>query len=167
MSYYTTPTSEDTSAIASEDAQFKDQYSPFSHQRIYNSLAAGAKDEATPIYVCGDSHVLSSAYAVISPTPNSKRVLLPKLVTGVKQWHLRKESDFYTKEIFRRAMVSVPDGSEVIFCVGEIDCREGILVAVEKGVYKDVQEGMNATILVFRQVIQYLVQRKKLKVRNK
>lgn len=42
-----------------------------------------------PIYVVGDSHVMSPAWGIISI--NGKyRLLVPRLVTGVKHWHLRK-----------------------------------------------------------------------------
>jgi len=41
------------------------------------------------------------------------RLLIPKVATGVKQWHLRKESDFYPKAHFNFLMNSIPDGAEV------------------------------------------------------
>ena len=107
------------------------------------------------------------------------RLLIPRLVTGVKQWHLRSgqlssplpapsylfsplysvqfcrlspsfslvcyllsqllhqlfidtitisllpEGTFYPKLNFQSAMQHIPDGSDVIFLIGEIDCREG------------------------------------------
>ena len=34
---------------------------------------------------------------------------------------------------FYRVVKHIPDGSDVILLFGEIDCREGILLAVEKG----------------------------------
>jgi hypothetical protein len=74
-----------------------------------------------PIFLCGDSHCLSAAWSQISiPTdlsdpqsPLQPRLLIPKLVTGLKQWHLRPGSDFYPKEGFQRAMASLPEGSDV------------------------------------------------------
>ena len=56
----------------------------------------GAERQAAtgaPIYVCGDSHALPPAWKVIN-----KRLLVPKLVTGLKHWHLREESEFYPKK---------------------------------------------------------------------
>jgi hypothetical protein len=168
MGYYTTPVLASTAAAAGDTALSRVPFSPFSNKEAFDSLTTPARtleEEISAIYVCGDSHVLSSAYAVIKPAGSrNRKVLIPKLVTGVKQWHLRKESNFYTKEIFKRTMASVPDMSEVIFLIGEIDCREGILVAVEKGVYKDVQEGMNDTIAVFKQVVRDTIQKKRIKV---
>lgn len=51
-------------------------------------------EKAKPLYVCGDSHCLSPAWRIITVN-NEKRLLTPVLVTGLKCWHLRKESNFY------------------------------------------------------------------------
>ena len=162
MSFYTSPADE---VIRHQAPGFDcKQFSPFSNPDIFNSIKKNrGKELASPIYICGDSHVLSSAFSVID-SASQPRILIPKLVTGVKQWHLRKDSMFYTKETFKRNLASIPDGSEVIFLIGEIDCREGILVAVERGKYKNVKEGMEATISIFQQVVKDAIQRKRLKV---
>lgn len=64
------------------------------------------------------------------------RLLVPLLVTGLKVWHLRGDCQFYPNFAFRVAIDSVPQCSQVIMLFGEIDCREGILVSVEKGRYQ-------------------------------
>lgn len=35
---------------------------------------------------------------------------------------------------------------------GEIDCREGIVVSVDKGRYKDLEEGVTATVNIYIKV---------------
>ena len=67
------------------------------------------------LFVCGDSHCLSSAWSELT-VAGKKRLVVPKLVTGVKQWHLRKEGDFYPKANFSCAIDSIPNGSEVMLC---------------------------------------------------
>jgi hypothetical protein len=63
----------------------------------------------------------------------SQRCLLqPLLITGAKVWHLRPGSCCYTKHQFWAAVSHLPAGSEVVLLLGEIDCREGLLTAVEK-----------------------------------
>lgn len=57
---------------------------------------------------------------------------MPQLITGCKIWHLRDEGYFYPKRNFENAMKSLPKGAQVIMMFGEIDCREGIMLAVEK-----------------------------------
>lgn len=53
---------------------------------------------------------------------------------------LRPQSRFFTKLNFNNAVDSIPDGSTVIFGFGEIDCREGILLAVARDRYADLEE---------------------------
>lgn len=86
---------------------------------------------AHALYVCGDSHSLSSAWSQLAD-PRGPRPVLPRLVTGVKQWHLRKDGHFYPKAQFQCAVDSIPSGAEVVVLMGEIDCREGMLLAVDR-----------------------------------
>jgi len=65
-----------------------------------------------PIYVCGDSHTLSCSWSVVT-VRGIPRLLVPKLVTGCKHWHLREEADFYPKKNFYHIIESIPEGSEV------------------------------------------------------
>ena len=127
------------------------------------------KAAARPIYVVGDSHTVPMAWNVIrvasSATGKTEhRLLVPKLVTGVKQYHLRKDSDFYPKAQFAAMLKSIPDGSDVLFILGEIDCREGILVGVQKDAYENVRQGMERTILHFAAVLPNLVQKRKMNI---
>ena len=73
-------------------------------------------------------------------------MLVPKLVTGLKCWHLRPESVFFPKHNFESVVGSIPAGADALFLFGEIDCREGILMAVEKGRYRDAEEGVGVTV---------------------
>ena len=73
---------------------------------------------------------------------------LSKCPTGVKAWHLRKESDFYPKYGFNKLAESIPRGSCVIFMFCEIDCREGILRAYEKARYESIEDGMKVSIIL-------------------
>lgn len=79
-----------------------------------------------------------------------EHVLVPKLVTGCKVWHLRKESRFYPKTGFEKVMESIPNNSSVILIFGEIDCREGISLAVEK--CKVRSNFMNLFLTIFSKV---------------
>lgn len=121
--------------------------------------AAGA---ALPrVYVCGDSHTLSPAWTTCA-LGGAEHVLHPALVTGLKHWHLRDEAVFYPKRNFERVVAKgIPDGASVVFAFGEIDCREGILVAVEKDRYPDVDTGMRATIAIFMRALKRLVAARK------
>lgn len=101
------------------------------------------------IYVVGDSHVLPLSWASIKDKNNNDVVLVPKLVTGVKHFHCRQTSEFYTKVGLLNAIKTIPDKSSVMFVLGEIDCREGILRAVERDCYPTIDAGISATISMF------------------
>ena len=80
-----------------------------------------------PIYICGDSHCLSPAWSVISAqeshsagsdpavsgTKSIPRLLVPRLVTGIKQWHVRPKGVFYPKLSFQRTIEAIPSGADV------------------------------------------------------
>jgi hypothetical protein len=53
------------------------------------------------------------------------------------------------KTVIISKLNKVEDNSKVIFIFGEIDCREGILLAVEKFKYETIEEGIRYTIGVY------------------
>lgn len=95
---------------------------------------AAAPDPHT-MFVCGDSHTLATAWREIRVQGESM-LLRPALVTGLKHWHLRERAVFYPKANFWRTLSGIPPRAKVVFLFGEIDCREGILVAVDKCKYE-------------------------------
>ncbi|CAM9706004.1 unnamed protein product [Scytosiphon promiscuus] len=125
--------------------------------------AVESKDKKATVYVCGDSHTLTPAWHQVA-AGGKRRVLRPALVTGLKHWHLRPESNFYPKKNFESVMAKIPKGSSVVFVLGEIDCREGILVAVEKLRYDTPEEGVKHTIGIFIKVAEALAKERKLKI---
>jgi len=118
-----------------------------------------------PIYLIGDSHCIPGSWSIINVKGQS-RLLIPKVATGVKQWHLRKESDFYPKAHFNFLMNTIPDGSEVIFIIGEIDCREGIIQAIDRDYYDSFESAVKGTLKQFLPVLKNYITKKKLQVRS-
>ena len=135
------------------------------------------------VYVCGDSHTLAPAWKVLDVKQKRLR-LKPALVTGLKHWHLRREGTFYPKRNFyyvcgldtrappplKKALglfgddvttPTIPPNATVLFLLGEIDCREGILVAVEKLRYESVEEGIRHTASIFVDVASRLARHKR------
>ena len=55
----------------------------------------------TPLYIVGDSHALAPSWRVVQWRGES-RLPVPRLVTGLKVWHLREASDFFPKVQSRR-----------------------------------------------------------------
>ena len=118
-----------------------------------------------PIYILGDSHTISIAWSVIKQkSTGEERILVPKLVTGIKHWHLRNDSRFYPKAHFYNMLKTIPNKSDVIIITGEIDCREGIPTAVERGYYDDIDAGISATVKIFKNVVYKIIKEKQLNV---
>jgi len=55
---------------------------------------------------------------------------------------------------------TIPPKATVLFLLGEIDCREGILVAVEKLRYNSVEQGIRHTASIFVDVASRLARHK-------
>ena len=92
------------------------------------------------IYICGDGHSLVPSWHVING-----KLIVPKLVTGIKCWHLRKDCLFFPKLNFEKVVESIPDNSTVIFIIGEIDCKEGIYHTLQKCKFNTEQEAIKTT----------------------
>ena len=91
----------------------------------------------------------------------ARRGATPSLTTGIKHYHLRSDGDFYPKAGSNN-LKRVPDGSDIMFVCGEIDCREGLLVAVEKGAYSNITEGMRSTLKHFTAILAPLFKQRKM-----
>ncbi|KAK3088149.1 hypothetical protein FSP39_015394, partial [Pinctada imbricata] len=104
------------------------------------------------IYFMGDSHCIPPAWQSIK-YKNKTRVIHPILSTGTKIWHLREEGKFYPKHDFYSSISQIPSASEVIFCFGEIDCREALLLCVEKGKYDTLESAMDKLIDIYVELL--------------
>ena len=86
----------------------------------------GTLDTTTPLYVLGDSHVLSMAWqTIVLPASGRLRLLVPVVVTGLKAWHTRSETRFFTHALLHTLLQRIQCRT-IIISAGEIDCREGI-----------------------------------------
>ncbi|CAI5473075.1 unnamed protein product [Closterium sp. Yama58-4] len=139
--------------IRNEAAYFGCAFQLLSQYPIPHSLSHNAPQ---PLFLAGDSHCMAAAWRVVQ-VRGRPRLLCPLLITGLKAWHLRPESTFFPKASFHRAMQRVPVGSEVVVLFGEIDCREGILISVDRTKYKDVEEGVEVTVDIYISVLLSLI----------
>lgn len=106
------------------------------------------------------SHVLPLAWRPLRLRGEARR-LFPLLVTGLKLWHLRDGSRFYTRQGFERTVTScVPSGSQLVLVLGELDCREGVSGAVAKCNVESEQEALCALLDVYMNEIAKLTSRK-------
>lgn len=105
-------------------------------------------DTCPTLAVVGDSHCLSLAWGNIG-LEGVQHVAVPYLVTGLKVWHMRAGLKFLTNKNLSLVLQNLPQGSPVLFTAGEIDCREGLLRAVQAGKYASLQEAVSSTVSVF------------------
>lgn len=70
-------------------------------------------------------------------------------VIGVKIWYIRKEGCFYFKFIFLNVLKDVLNGFFVIFNIGEIDCREGLLRVVDNCKYDIIGEVIEVVVEIY------------------
>lgn len=68
--------------------------------------------------------------------------------------HLRNASRFFPKLNFQHALYAIPESSTVIVGFGEIDCREGLLLAVERDRYASAAEGAAAVVQLYLRVLE-------------
>lgn len=109
------------------------------------------------LYVAGDSHSMTPAWHTMQ-LRGKDHLVQPLLVTGMKIWHLRPSSRFFPKNNFYNVVPRAPARSTIIFLFGEIDCREGFLVSVQKCRYKDLDEAAQVTIDIYMDILQSLVE---------
>ena len=111
--------------------------------------------ECPSIYALGDSHTLAMGWNHVVAA-GTKFLIRPYLVTGIKAYHLRQNTRFYPKETFWNVARTIPAGAYTIVSVGEIDCREAILSAIDKGGYRSMEEGVAETLRCYIPALQRL-----------
>lgn len=117
--------------------------------------ATGGRELPEPLFLVGDSHTLPGAWRRVR-LRGRERLLWPCLVTGVKIWHLRPGSEFYPKVQFWNTVNALPRGCQAVMLLGEIDCREGLLLATEKCKYETLQEGIDHSVSLYVDLLQRL-----------
>ncbi|XP_069122484.1 uncharacterized protein [Argopecten irradians] len=118
-------------------------------QVLRDGVALPQPTPDTPyVYFVGDSHCVTPAWQKIIYQEKPVTVH-PILSTGTKIWHLREDSVFYPKTNFESAVDTVPNNATVMFCFGEIDCREALLYCVEQARYDTLEEAIESVIDIY------------------
>ena len=150
-------------------------------RRVLNELSADGKRSSgvisapilaiAPLYVIGDSHVLSLAWQTLK-IGHSRRKLIPYPATGLKAWHVRQSTSFFTHSNLHTVLRRLPFADNrrtIILSAGEvrwslsddhcmkklalfsdlllkIDCREGIGGSLIQGYYNDCSDAVKRTV---------------------
>jgi hypothetical protein len=116
-----------------------------------------------PLFVVGDSHVLSLSWQTLcinnhsSKTSCCYRTVVPFPATGIKAWHVRPTTLFFTHTNLHTCLHRLPPIVEggggkkrrrtIIISAGEIDCREGIGGSLLQGYYHDCNDAITRTVI--------------------
>mmetsp|Transcript_5291 Transcript_5291/g.6798 ORF Transcript_5291/g.6798 Transcript_5291/m.6798 type:complete len:499 (+) Transcript_5291:2-1498(+) len=128
-----------------------------------------------PIYALGDSHVLSIAWQTIQIAASSRhnndddvnikkesiqfRTIIPYPVTGLKAWHTRKQTKFFTYNNLKINLQRLPSATKtILLSAGEIDCREGIGGFKLQGYNENCDDAVYNTVLEYVLAIQTIAE---------
>lgn len=122
------------------------------------------------IYAIGDSHVLSLGWQTLTLKINDgdgsiHRTIVPCPITGLKAWHTRDETPFFTKHNLDCCLQRLPKMCRsIILSAGEIDCREGIGGSLLEGYYNDCNDAVKKTVKVYIEAVTALAKRYNLQI---
>jgi len=120
-----------------------------------------------PIYVVGDSHVLSLAWQILCIDTSSgqkQRQFVPFPATGLKAFHTTTPR-FFTHYNLHACLQRLPSSCRtIILSAGEIDCREGIGGLLLEGYDQDCSEAIEKTVVEYLRAITELAKQYKLQV---
>ena len=137
-------------------------------------LSTSSRTSATmhkPIYALGDSHVLSFGWQTIriqnydansdinaNVNTNVKyRTIIPYPVTGLKAWHTRPNTKFFTYTHLKANLNRLPSSCRtILISAGEIDCREGIGGTLLQGYYGNCDDAVCNTVHEYVAAIQLI-----------
>ena len=109
-----------------------------------------------PLFFVGDSHVLSLAWQSIHlPTDRmgsitEPRTIVPMVITGLKAWHVRPETRFFTNTCLHTMLRRIPRHVQtIVVSAGEIDCREGMGGQLLQGYTQKCDEHVKATVAAY------------------
>ncbi|KAL3823870.1 hypothetical protein ACHAXA_005452 [Cyclostephanos tholiformis] len=135
-----------------------------------------------PIFVVGDSHVLSLAWQTLridlSRTVKYDggpvfRTAIPFPATGIKAWHVRSSTRFFTHYNLRVCLDRLSrtmrgdcnrTAKTIIFSAGEIDCREGIGGSLLQGYYRDCGDAVRRTVTEYLTALSDLAREYRLQI---
>jgi hypothetical protein len=118
--------------------------------------------EPQPIFFVGDSHVLSLAWQTLwipDSTAGSRlhpRLVVPVITTGLKAWHVRHSTRFFTHTCLK-ALLQRVSAPSIVVSAGEIDCREGLGGPLLEGYKQSCHEHVCQTVKDYVNALRELV----------
>jgi hypothetical protein len=120
------------------------------------------------IYVIGDSHVLSLGWQTICISNSYHhfyRTMVPATITGLKAWHTRENTHFFTRYNLDCCLERLPKVCKtIIVSAGEIDCREGIGGSLLQGYQDECDDAVRNTVNHYIASVQSLASKHRLQI---
>ena len=120
-----------------------------------------------PIYVVGDSHVLSLAWQTLNLNTSvgqKQRQFVPFPATGLKAFHTITPR-FFTHDNLHACLQRLPPSCRtIILSAGEIDCREGIGGLLLEGYDQDCKDAIEKTVVEYLRALTELANHYKLQI---
>ena len=87
-----------------------------------------------------------------------RRQIIPAVVTGLKAWHTRRQTRFFTRTNLLAILQRIPssDSQTILLSAGEIDCREGLGGPQLEGYTQNCLDHVPRTVAVFVQALSEL-----------
>jgi len=118
-----------------------------------------------PLFVVGDSHVLSIAWTTVFLPDGEPRLVVPLVVTGLKAWHTRQETYFFAHSLLHSYIGRLPANTgTILLSAGEIDCREGIGGPLLEGYKLDYQSHVHRTVQEYVRAVSALAEQYSLQI---
>jgi len=125
---------------------------PISEGQSHFYFAPNPANHHRPLYIAGDSHVLSLAWQTLWIAPNQPRLVVPLVVTGLKAWHVQSNVRFFTRANLDVLLQRFPRSEKTILVsAGEIDCREGLGGPALEGYRQSCVEDVTRTVSAYVQ----------------
>jgi len=128
-------------------------------KKIHFSPTMISPSKYPPLFVVGDSHVLSLAWQHIFIGLHTRRTAVPVPITGLKAWHCRPSTKFFTYTNLNCVLrYRLPSNTQtILLSAGEIDCREGIGGAQLQGYYSNCDEAVKQTVNEYVQSLHHIL----------
>jgi hypothetical protein len=128
-------------------------------KKIHFSPTMISPSKYPPLFVVGDSHVLSIAWQHIFIGLHTRRTAVPVPITGLKAWHCRPSTKFFTYTNLNCVLrYRLPSNIQtILLSAGEIDCREGIGGAQLQGYYSNCDEAVKRTVYEYVQSLHHIL----------
>jgi tetratricopeptide (TPR) repeat protein len=93
-----------------------------------------ARRPGQPLFFIGESHAVSP-HGIGFRLAGAERRGESRLVSGIKMWHVGQDRDNFLRSCLIRQIATLPESADLVFCVGEIDCRQ------DEGIYRAAMAG--------------------------